>query len=118
MELTMTTKKLSTPSIWRDQLERANAVRQTTEDEQEMEDASEQFWNAIEGITARSCTTPESLAVKARAVRRALAPEIAHGGSGMKLLQSLLDDLDPDGAWMQIENQDAPAAFSGPLVAL
>lgn len=93
----MTTKKLSTPSIWRDQLERAHAVRMSTDDEQEMEDASEQFWDAVEGITARCCASAEARAVKARAVRRALAPEIAHGGSGMKLLQSLLDDLDPAG---------------------
>ncbi|HEY8126227.1 MAG TPA: hypothetical protein VIF88_12515 [Methylocystis sp.] len=90
----MTAQELTTPRVWRDQLERAHTVRQTTDDDHEFEDASDQFWNAIEGITARSCTTPEAFHVKARAVRLALAPEITHGGSDIAVLLSLLDDVE------------------------
>ncbi len=96
--ITMTAQDLTTPRLWRDQLERAHAVRQTTDDEHEFEDASDRFWDAVDGITARRCTTAEALAVKARAVRLAMAPELAGGGTDVKLLLSLLDDLESDGA--------------------
>jgi hypothetical protein len=93
----MTAQDLTTPRLWRDQLERAHTVRQTTEDDHEFEDASHEFWGAIKGITVRRCTTPESLALKARAVRLALAPELDQGGSDMQVLRSLLDDLEGAG---------------------
>jgi hypothetical protein len=90
----MTIQELTTPRIWRDQLKRAHTVRQTTEDDHEFEDASDQFWGAIKGITVRRCTTPEALVLKARAVRLALSSELSSGGSDMDLLRSLLDDVE------------------------
>jgi hypothetical protein len=90
----MTTQDLTTPRLWRDQLERAHAVRQTTDDDHEFEDASHEFWGAIKGITVRRCTTPEALVLKARAARLALSSELARGGSDMDLLRSLLDDVE------------------------
>jgi len=93
-DLTMTAQDLTTPRLWRDQLERAHTVRQTTEDDHDFEAASHEFWDAIKGITARSCTTPEAFHVKARAVRLALAPELDRGGSDIAVLLSLLDDVE------------------------
>lgn len=94
----MTKKKLTTPRVWRDQLERTHAVRQTTDDEQEMEDASDRFWKTIKSITKHRATTPEAFAVKARALRMVFLEDLKGSSSDVKLWRSLLDDLDPDGA--------------------
>lgn len=113
----MTTKKLTTPRVWRDQLELAHTVRQTTDDDHEFEDASDRFWDAIEGITARRCTTPDALAVKARAVRLALAPELDRGGSDIAVLLSLLDDLESAGApaLSRLQRQPRPVAHASAI---
>lgn len=90
----MTNQDLTTPRLWRDQLEQAHAVRSSTDDDTAFEGASQQFWDAIRGITARRCTSAEAFAVKARAVRLAFAPELVEGGTDIRLLTSLLDDLE------------------------
>lgn len=94
----MTAQDLTTPRLWRDQLERAHAVRQTTEDDHEFEDASDRFWKTIKSIAKHKATTPEAFAVKARALRMVFLEDLKGSSSDVKLWRSLLDDLDPDGA--------------------
>ncbi len=89
----MTTQKLTTPRIWRDQIARAHTARLSGDDE-EFEAASERLSRVFRGFAARLATTPDALAVKAMALRILFAQELKGSSTDARLLRSFLDDVE------------------------
>jgi hypothetical protein len=58
-------------------------------------DANDELWAVVDRIAATPAVTLGALRAKARAVRFAFEDELAADTSDMRLLRSLLADLDP-----------------------